>query len=437
MSLRRAEGLGRFRAVVAAVLAGLFFGCRAHDLYAQKSNRRPERKPATRGARDVRSCHFLVHTDLPAGEANERVERLEAMLRFVSAYWGRPMQGVIECYVVRDLDTFPVAAMSPSGIAAIRTHGGVTLMRTATDGRHYLAKSVVYANDRPEVVQHEAVHAYCHHTFGRAGPVWYSEGMAEIGHYWAEEDSAVRADLRETRYLRAHPPKSLDETLSPGQLSGDSWQSYASRWALCHFLTHHPSYSGPFSRLGQGFLTGQDVRFERTYGAVARELTFEYLFFLEHISPGYRVDLCAWDWNKRFAVLRPGRMLTATVAAGRGWQPTGLTISTGMQYEYVATGNWRIGKEACAIDTNGDDRGRGRLMGVVMKDYRLSSAFELGAEGSLQWNVPGDLYLRCHNAWNELADDSGRVAVKFKSQGRGPSLRTVETKNHAEESLRN
>ena len=81
----------------------------------------------------------------------------------------------------------------------------MTLMRTATAGNHYLAKSVVYASARSEVVRHEAVHAYCHQTFGRIGPVWYSEGMAEMGHYWKEGDSAVRAGRREIEFLPRQP----------------------------------------------------------------------------------------------------------------------------------------------------------------------------------------------------------------------------------------
>lgn len=416
---------GCARTIASAILLGLFMECGARELVAETPRRRAEAVAC--GARDVRSPHFLVHTDLSASEARQLIERLEVLLRLVSTYWGRPMQSVIECYVVRNLETFPVATMAPAGVSAIETHGGITLMRTATDGRRYLAKSVVYANDRPEVVQHEAVHAYCHHSFGRTGPVWYSEGMAEMGHYWTEDDQAVRADAREIDFLRRHPPKSLSEILSPLEASGDSWQNYASRWALCHFLVHHPSYSSQFLGLGRGFLTGQDVSFEQTYGRAARELSFEYVFFLEHIGPGYRVDLCAWDWNKKFACLRPGRMITAPVAADRGWQPTGLTVSPGLQYEYAAAGSWRTAKESKLVDADGDDQGRGRLVGVLMKDCRLSREFELGAAGSFQWKSGGDLYLRCRGAWNELAEHSGRLAVKLKLQGRGPGLHTSET----------
>jgi hypothetical protein len=154
---------------------------------------------------------------------------------------------------------------------------------------------------------------------------------------------------------------------------------------------------------------------------MVRQLRFEYLFFLQHIDRGYRVDLCAWDWNKKFAPLRPGHMLTTTIRAGHGWQPTGLTVSPGMRYEYVASGDWPIATPLKAVDVDGDDHGRGQLGGVLMKDYQLGPEFDVGGQGSLQLTSGGDLYLRCRKAWNELADDSGRVAVRLKLQAAAAS----------------
>ena len=257
------------------------------------------------------------------------------------------------------------------------------------------------------------MHAYCQQTFGRVGPVWYSEGMAEMGHYWKDGDCAVRAGRREIKFLRKNLPKSLAATLSLAQVSGDSWQNYASRWSLCHFLVHDPNYSPQFLAMGRGILAGKDVSFDETYRAKSRELWFEYVFFLEHIDRGYRVDLCTWDWKKKFAGLRPGHTVAVTVRAGRGWQPSGLKVSPGVPYECAIAGNWRLAHELKATDGNGDDHGRGRLVGVLMKDYQLGREFDLGGQDSFQSTVGGDLYLRCRNAWGELADDSGCIAAKL------------------------
>lgn len=414
MDSGRTRRAGRVYVLVTVGLLGCVVGHQADAAQSQTSRRQvPAEAIATR-ARDVRSRHFFVHTDLSLDEANQLVARLETLLSLISTYWARPMQGVIECYVVRDLETFPVAGMDPIGIRAIRMVGGMTVMRTATDGTRYLARSIVYADARLEVVQHEVVHAYCHHSFGRIGPVWYSEGMAELARYWTEGGTAVRADAREIEYLRENPPKTLTEALSPHQASGDSWQNYASRWALCHFLAHAPNYSSQFQSLGRGLLTGQDVAFEQTYGARARELSFEYLFFLEHLAPGCRLDLYAWEWSKEFAALRSGRVMNATITAGRGWQPSGLTVRSGAKYQYTATGTCRIAGESRDVDANGNDHGRGRLVGVLLNDYQLGAEFELGVEGSLQSPLGGNLYLRCRSAWNELAADAGGLSVEFR-----------------------
>lgn len=431
MDLRSLPCLRWLRAVVVIGLVGFFVECRPREAHAQTPGKSEQTAAEACAGRDVRSRHFLIHTDLSPDEADDYVERLEAMLGWISGYWGQPLRGVIECHIIRDLDEFPVATIAPAGVRGVKTAGGVTLMQVNRERGRQVAKSVMYASARFEVVQHEVVHAYCHQTFGHIGPVWYSEGMAEMGHFWKEGDTAVRADPREIEFLHNHPPKSLAEPLSSAQVTGDCWQNYASRWALCHFLASNPNYSHQFRKFGRGLLAGKDVSFEQTYADTTRQLFFEYLFFLEHIGQGYRVDLCAWDWKKKFACLQPGRTQRVTVAAGRGWQPAGLTVRSGTQYEYLATGAWQIAGEPEAVDTDGDDQGRGRLVGVLMKDHQLGAEFELGAKGSLQLDADGDLYLRCRNTWNELADDRGRVTVKFQIQGQGSSRCDADGERHS------
>jgi hypothetical protein len=410
---------GWLRAAIVFSLLGLIAACRARELHAQTSGKPAKAEAQTCAVRDVHSRHFLIHTDFSQPEADDVVQRLEALLRHISAYWREPMRGVVECNIIRHPDKFPAAGIAPKGVRAIKTCGGMTLVYLHREGRRPVFKSVVYANARLEVIQHELVHAYCYQTFGRSGPVWYSEGMAEMAHYWREGDAAVHADSREIEFLHNHPPKSLAAVLSPAQVTGDCWQNYASRWALCHFMVSNPNYSQQFRQLGHALLAGKEVSFEQTYASTTRELFFEYLFFLQHISPGYRVDLCAWNWKKKFADLQPGGIQTVAIAAGRGWQPTGLTVRAGTHYEYLASGAWQIAGQPEAIDADGDDQHRGRLVGVLMKDRHLGDEFELGAKGSLQLDADGDLYLRCRRAWNALADDHGNVTVKFQLHGHG------------------
>ena len=388
---------------------------------AQRPKGLPTDQPASSGPVDYRSRHFFLHTDLTAKEAQDLLGKLETMLALISKYWGRPPSGTIECYVVEDLSRWSPGVIPPVGLAKIRGEAGVCVTETLSRGKRFFAKSTVYAAAKLGVAQHEAVHAYCGQTFGNTGPTWYAEGMAEMGKYWRAGEKAVRAYPYVIRYLKESPPKPLLELVASEQHSGD-WQDYAWRWALCHLLANNPNYAPRFRPLGLGLLLGQDVSFEQVYGPMARELSFEYLFFLRHLEQGYRVDLCAWDWKKKFRPLRtPSRSVGTRVIAARGWQPSGLTVLPAVQYECTATGTWKTAEDTPAVSADGAEDGSGQLVGMVMKDYELGEAFSLGVSTSFRPDSGGDLYLRCRDQWNELTDNSGQVSVKLRVKRKGAS----------------
>ena len=201
-------------------------------------------------------------------EADDFVERLEAMLEQISAYWGRPLHGVIECYVIRNLDEFPLAATIPAGIGGVRTAGGVTLMQSALEGKRHVAKSIVYAAARLEVVAtrsgsrllpsdlrpHRAGVVF--RGDGRGGPLLTTKARRSVPTRARSSFSAT------TRRNRSPSP------CRPSRSAATRWQNYASRWALCHFLVTNPNYSRQFRQLGRGLLAGKDVSFEQTFAYV-------------------------------------------------------------------------------------------------------------------------------------------------------------------------
>jgi hypothetical protein len=285
---------------------------------------------------------------------------------------------------------------------------------------------MVYAVADRGTPQHEAVHAYCGQAFGRTGPVWYSEGMAEMGQYWRADDSSVNAHDIVIRYLRSTEVKSLNEIVNGKEWTGDSWQNYAWRWALCHLLANNPNYASRFRPLGLGLLTKQDVSFEQTYGDMAKEISFEYREFLKHLEPGFRVDLCSFDWKAKFKPLKTSAIITCKVDAGHGWQPTRLTVNAGEVYEFSVGGNWTAGKERTTVDANGSADGTGRLVGVILKDevgaYSLGEPFDLGTYGAFTATERGNLYLRCQDAWTRIPQNQGGLTVKLKLQNKGSPL---------------
>jgi hypothetical protein len=397
---------------------------------------------------DFRSTHFFLHTDLAPKQARELLGRLETMLGLISKYWNHPPSGTIELFVVDDLKHWPEGSLEAAGRAKIEQKAGITMTQTMSRGKRLLAaKSVVYAVADHGTPEHEAVHAFCGQAFGKTGPLWYAEGMAEMGQYWRENDTSVHCPDHVIAYLHASRAKPIreiiadDGTTRPGNamaVTGDSWQNYAWRWALCHMLANNTNYAPRFRPLGLGFLTGQPVSFADTYGAMMSEIDFEYEFFIRHVDQGYRVDLCSWDWKRKFRAPDGSSSIQSRIAANRGWQPSGVVVSSDKKYDYSASGGWQTAKDATALSADGAGDSRGRLEGVIFNNFTLGEPFPLGAYGTFTPPGDGRMYLRCSDAWNELADNKGQMTVKIKNSGQGNPLArpigaTIDATNAADE----
>lgn len=380
-----------------------------------------------------KSANFHVMTDLPAEEADALLKRLETMLKLVSAYFGRRNTRAIEMYVIDDFAHWPeatLAGMDPDGVLSVRGGGGLTITQVVSSGNQFISKAVVYAGADHGTPQHEAVHAYCGHAFGGTGPVWYSEGMAEVGNYWVENDKSVTADPRIIRYLQSGEVRPLDSIVNnPLETTGDSWQNYAWRWALCHLLGFNENYTARFKPLGLALLARRDVDFWQVYGTQSEEIEFEYQLFLADMQPGYRCDLCSWDWKTKSRGLQGSAKVQAVIRADRGWQASRLKLFAGTTYAYEAEGEWTLGPggdgdaqgdeapgepgDDPELTADGDDTGRGRLIGVIFSDYELSEPFDLGTAGEFRAETDGELFVRCRDEWGQLGDNEGQVTLKL------------------------
>jgi hypothetical protein len=216
-------------------------------------------------------------------------------------------------------------------------------------------------------------------------------------------------------YLKRGPPKKMLDIVAARQVTGDSWQNYAWRWALCYLLATNPNYAGQFRNLGIAMMGQQPgASFENTYGPVAKEISFEYDLFCQHIDNGYRNDLCAWPWNRKFQFLRGDGHVGVSVLAKHGWQASGIKFKAEQSYDYAAKGTWKISPDAEPVDAQGREDGTGRLVGVMFLDYRLGTPFELGAKGTFVAPQDGDLYLRCQDDWARIAQHDGTLTVYWR-----------------------
>jgi hypothetical protein len=384
-------------------------------LWEKHRGKSDEPRPA---AAEVRSAHFAFLTDVSEREAAVILDKLERMVGCLERFLGRPARGVVQGFIVRDPAAFPPAALrEPLGVEKIRRGEGVCFNASLGERR----EAVLYSCANHGVVQHECVHGVCHLTFGSTGPTWLAEGLAELGNYWRDDDPAVVIEPAVMAYLQATEPKRrLLEIAVPGRVDAGTWQDYAWRWALCHLLANNPNYAPRFRPLAIDLMEGKPgVSFESVYGAVARELSFEYDELLRTVGNGYRADLAAWPWAERgkFRPLDRGSLKCPPVKAARGWQASRLAVAQGMAYEVEVSGTWRTAPAAAAVGAAGAADGHGRLVGVVFRDFALGAEVPLEAGRPFVAPDSGDLYLRCRDDWTQLGDNSGQISVTFRRAG--------------------
>ena len=365
--------------------------------------------------RQIRSAHFILQTDISERQSQILLAKLERMVPLLEKYFGKRLEGVVTGFACRDLSQFPADGFPDAeGRAMIARRGGLCVPKTL--GRQRGA--MIYCTDDHGTVQHEATHAYCSIAFGHCGPSWLAEGVAELGNYWKEDGRDVDIEPFIVQYLKqTSPRRQLLEIATPQiiTISQADWRDYAWRWALCHLLSHNPNYSGRFKPLALGLMNRQPkFSFEATYGPVAKQISFEYDFFIEHFDNGFRADLCAWQWNRKSRPLGVEGAAKAKVLAAYGWQASGVRLEAGKNYAVTTEGKWKIGGDGEEVDGDGDLRGAGRLLGVVFSDYKLDTPFELGTNAPFTAKSSGDLYVRSNDAWHRLADNSGELAVTIR-----------------------
>lgn len=362
--------------------------------------------------RSLRSAHFILVTDISNRKAKMLLDDLEYMVRLVSKYFGRPPKGLIKCVVARNVAAFASFGFPQHAYVKMRNNAGVTVSQRLGNQ----VSATVYACDDFGVVQHEAMHAYCSQTFGSTGPTWYAEGMAEMGNYWKEGQLAVDIQPGVITYLKNSKPKNLLKIVEPGQVTGDSWQAYAWRWALCHMLAYNPNYAPQFKTLGINMMSRLDgYSFEAVYGPVAQEISFEYDFFVQHFDNGYRVDLCAWDWKgtKASKKISDSSRVKKEIRAKRGWQPAGVQLQAGQSYDVASVGTWTLAKNV-ECDADGLPDGQGRLVGVVLTAGKLGEPFRLGKLHRFEAEFDGILFVRCREDWTRLANNEGVIQLHVR-----------------------
>jgi hypothetical protein len=374
---------------------------------------------------------------------------MEKTLDAAERYWHQPLRGAIECYVVKNLSNWPDGSLPhPTARVLIGHVGGATVVKRAGAGRHRRAKAIIFASTAAGVAEHEIVHAYCGQTFGAIGPDWYKEGMAQMLTYRVGEGEGIKCPPRVLKAVQSGQRRPLSGILTAGAFSNElsksldrklnkpdislnlvpleDWtkedvrslqqlhQTYAWSWLACHMLDENPNFQTRFRCLGESYLNNRADSRGNLFDALAHEMEFEFRFMVDRIADGYRVDLCRWDWNKRFRPINSRCDVRVRVRSARGYQASGLIVAAGQRYRYQADGSWQLSENAVPVGAKGDQYGWGALEGVIMdNNYQLSQPFLLRNRSQFVAPNSGRLYLRCRDQWNQIADNKGDLVVVF------------------------
>ena len=145
----------------------------------------------------VKSQHFQLHTDISELQAKVLLAKLENMHGLIKRYFGTQPKQAIECYIVEDFANWMGdTSINATARAAIENGSGLTVSGgagllsvrngVAANGQRNgsvrgagtrrggsFPRATVYSCNDHNIVQHEAVHAFCMMAFGATGPTWY------------------------------------------------------------------------------------------------------------------------------------------------------------------------------------------------------------------------------------------------------------------------
>jgi hypothetical protein len=204
-------------------------------------------------------------------------------------------------------------------------------------------------------------------------------------------------------------------------------EAYAWCWAAAKFLDSHPRYRERFRQLRAHV---RDPRFNdifrRMFAGDWSDLQAEWQAFVATLDHGYDFERMAIDFERGKSLGSSAR--TATIAADRGWQSSGVRLEAGKTYRVTATGRYVIADDGqpwpcepggVTIEYH-DGRPLGMLLGAI--DGRngvttLARPFGIGLGNTVTPKSTGTLYLRVNDSAGRLHDNRGTLTVTIDEGG--------------------
>ena len=295
---------------------------------------------------------------------------------------------------------------------------------------------------RRHLLLHEGTHWFMFRKFGSAGPPWLMEGTAELlaTHRWtggklelgiiphSREDVPMWGRITRVQdQLAQGLAPSMESILRYDNSAHQSVDAYAWSWAAVVFLSQHPHTKKAFMALFDGQLRNDATptkQLQRELQSRKAIIRAEWSAMLTGLEYGFQPQRELVQLDHRAKPLTTPTSIK--ISAAKGWQTTGVTVTSGQAIQIQASGRYVVGTQPkpwlCEPDgvtlryVQGQPLGK-LLMAIATPKPEEPDSSEtlpiipIGTRQKLNVESAGQLLLRINEFGAELDDNSGELSV--------------------------
>lgn len=404
------------------------------------------------GIRKLTSEHLTLYTDLPS---QREVDDLPKIFDLAIPQWSKFFGTGAETFqewkvtacVIQNKERFQEYGLLPRNLPPF-LHGFQMFDKVWV----YEQPSPYY---RQHLLLHEGTHSAMNRMFGRVGPVWYREGIAEmLGTHRFENGKLTipyfPVDRKRVEYwgrikivaddIKQGNVRSISSIVNTQTRDFLKVESYAWSWALQSFGHKHQKFAPIFRGLQDEMhhsTRGVTRKFMESYYAQQYEIDCAWELFLAHLDYGYDSSHETVYGVENNSKLEDGTIRTVTIAANKGWQSTGIVLPPNAKIDLAATGKFQVALELVGqINDQASQSWMSEPQGVTIQYYQgeplgkliaaivnssdqsdtkgLTQIQPVGRRGQVTSKSGGVLYLRPNERADRLGDNEGQITVKLR-----------------------
>ena len=403
---------------------------------------------AAAGIRKLDGKYISIYTDLPA---DAEVDKLPQIFDKAVPEWARffgEQKDVfdgwhVDARVIQNKQRFRDFGLLPDDLPPF-LHG----LQKFDDLWVHEQPSAYY---RRHLLLHEGTHAAMNRIFGRVGPAWYREGIAEfLGTHHVIDGKPKLGNFPANKQEVEHwgRIKIIKDELSEGKLQSISnivsfqsrdylnVESYAWSWALQSFGQRHPEFKSIFHELAdEMYVSSRRVthHFLRRYYERQHEFDTAWYAFLRHLEYGYDSRGERIDHDKPFVELGDG-VVAFKIDSTRGWQSTGIKLSPNTSIDIASRTRFQVasetGRDGKIRPWISEPQGvtieyyKGRPLGVLLAAIvnpeepdtakALANPKTIGRLSQMRSVDGGILYVRINERTDRMSDNKGEISVSVR-----------------------